>query len=322
MDATTFITEFQKLYLSTPQISHWTRSSENCEYGDIIVVSKDSYLCFWSANLEKCYYAHESRKSTSCADMTFCDECELCYDCIDCAKCYNLDHAQDCKQCMDCSYCYGCIGCNDCFGCAGLIRKKFCIFNVQYSKEEYLSRLAAVKKQPVELIESNFEEVKCATPRIFTHEFKNENSFGDYLYENKNCYWCFDSVRCEDSAYIYNANLERGTKDSIDCGPVANTLEQCYDCAYCGYIFDSRHIYWCDWLSHCRWCINVWSSNHCFGCIYLQHKEYMFLNQPISKTEYEKVTEKLTKELYQLGCSDLYETLHPGPHLRERAQLL
>lgn len=306
MDASTFIKEFQKLYTASPQISHWTRASENCDYGDIIVVSKNSYMCFWSSNLEGCFYCYESRKNRFCTDCTFCEDCELCYECIDCVRCYNSNFLQDCKQCTDCWFCYHCIGSSDCFGCAGLQRKQYYIFNKQYSKEDYFKKIAELKKLPTEEIERQFMEVKLKTPCVFMHQMDNENCFGDYLLHSKNCYWCFDSYLCEDSMYIFNANLERGTKNCMDCGPVANTLERCYDIAFCGYLFDCNHCYWCDWLHNCEWCINVWEMNHCYGCVYLKHKEYLFLNKPISKAEYEKVTTRIDKELYSLGVRDLH----------------
>ncbi|MCF7830903.1 hypothetical protein K9M41_02825 [Candidatus Gracilibacteria bacterium] len=36
------------------------------------------------------------------------------------------------------TYCDSCVSCQDCFGCVGLKHKKYCIFNKQYSREEYL----------------------------------------------------------------------------------------------------------------------------------------------------------------------------------------
>lgn len=306
MDAVDFVRKFQKLYTNSPQISHWTRQTENCNYGDIIVVSRNCYLCFWSSNLENCFYCYQSRKDRFCSDLTFCEDCELCYECIDSINCYSGNFLQDCKQCTDCEFCYYCIGCNDCFGCAGLQRKKYYIFNQPYSKKEYLEKTVELKKLPFSEIQKQFEAVKLKTPRVFMHQIDNENCFGDYLLHSKNCYWCFDSYLCEDSMYIFNANLERGTKDSLDCGPIANTLERSYDCAFIGYLFDCKHIYWCDYLSDCEWCINLWDSNHCFGCVYMKNKEYMFLNEPMSKQEYAAVTASINKELASLGIRDLY----------------
>ncbi|MBI5412842.1 hypothetical protein HZA42_00660 [Candidatus Peregrinibacteria bacterium] len=304
MNALEFIKEFQRLYKTSPQISHWTRQTENCDYGDIIVVSRNSYLCFWSSNLENCFYCYESRKNRFCADCTFCEECELCYESIDCTRCYGGNYLQNCKQCTDCSFCYYCIGCTDCFGCAGLRRKSYCIFNKQYTKEEYFKEVERLKALPIEKNLKRFEEVQLQTPRVFMHQVDNENCFGDYLLHSKNCYWCFDSYLCEDSMYIFNANLERGTKDCLDCGPIANTFERCYDIAFCGYMFDCTNCYWCDYLHNSSWCNNVWDSNHCFGCVYTKNKEY--LNKPISKEEYEKTTQRINKELAELGVTDLY----------------
>lgn len=307
MDAKTFIKSFQKLYRESPQISHWTRQSENCDYGDITVVSRNSYMCFWSSNLEECFYCHESRKDNHCGDCTFCEESELCYECIDSTRCYNCDFCQDCKQCTDCSHCYYCIGCENCFGCASLRRKKYHIFNKPYSEEDYFKKIAELTPEE---IQKKVHETQLASPRVFMHQVDNENCFGDYLLHSKNCYWCFDSYLCEDSMYIFNANLERGTKDCLDCGPIANTFERCYDIAFCGYMFDCHHCYWCDYLHDCHWCSNVWDLNHCFGCVYIKNKKYLFLNEPIAKDEYEKLTTKINKELYEMGVTDLYELLH------------
>ena len=307
MDAKTFIKAFQKLYRESPQISHWTRQSENCDYGDITVVSRNSYMCFWSSNLEECFYCHESRKNDYCGDCTFCEESELCYESIDLTRCYNCDFCQDCKQCTDCSHCYYCIGCENCFGCASLRRKKYHIFNKKYSKEEYEKKIAELSPEE---IQKKVHETQLKAPRVFMHQVDNENCFGDYLLHSKNCYWCFDSYLCEDSMYIFNANLERGTKDCLDCGPIANTFERCYDIAYCGYMFDCQHCYWCDYLHDCHWCSNVWDLNHCFGCVYIKNKEYLFLNEPIAKDEYEKLTTKINKELYEMGVTDLYGMLN------------
>ncbi|MBI4994222.1 hypothetical protein HZC21_01085 [Candidatus Peregrinibacteria bacterium] len=306
MDAGKFIKELQSLYFKSPQISHWTRQAENCDYGDIIVVSRNCYLCFYSSNLENCFYCHDSRKDRFSSDLTFCEDCELCYECVNCVNCYNGDFLQDCKQCRDSKYCYYCIGCNDCFGCAGLQRKQFHIFNKPYSKDEYFKKLEEIKRWPAEKIQEEFEKIQLKTPRVFTHQVDNENSFGDYLYHNKNCFWCFDSYLCEDSMYIFNANLERGTKDCLDCGPIANTFERCYDIAFCGYMFDCDHMYWCDYMHNCQWCINAWDSNHMFGCVYIKNKEYLILNKRVSREEYEKTTQRLNKELAKLGVKDLY----------------
>ncbi len=42
------------------------------------------------------------------------------------------------------TYCETCHGCHDCFGCVGLRKKEYCIFNKQYTKEEYEKKVAEI----------------------------------------------------------------------------------------------------------------------------------------------------------------------------------
>lgn len=48
-------------------------------------------------------------------------------------------------------YCDSTRGCSDCFGCVGLLKKQYCIFNKQYSKEEYFKLIEKIKKHMDEM---------------------------------------------------------------------------------------------------------------------------------------------------------------------------
>lgn len=267
-------------------------------------------MCFNSSTLERCFYCHDSRTSTDCADLTFCENCEICYESVNSQDCYNSDYLQDCKNCVDCRYCYGCVGCNDCFGCAGLIRKRFCIFNKQLGEGEYHEQLSRLKQKTHAEIWAEFEKIMEKVPRVYMHQQDNQDSFGDYLYHSKNCFWCFDSYDCEDSMYVYQASLERGTRDCVDCGPIANDCEQCYDCCWDGFLFDCQHVYWADRIQHCAWCVNMFDSHHCFGCMFVKNKAYMILNEKVSKSEYVEKTAQIGRDLKKRGITDLYGLLY------------
>jgi len=53
----------------------------------------------------------------------------------------NVTNLKFCTTCTtnltNCEYCNQLTGCDDMFGCMGLKKKRFCILNKQYSKEEY-----------------------------------------------------------------------------------------------------------------------------------------------------------------------------------------
>ncbi|TSC75133.1 MAG: Uncharacterized protein G01um101430_634 [Parcubacteria group bacterium Gr01-1014_30] len=53
-------------------------------------------------------------------------------------ECDSLRFSFDCwPACRNLEYCVACRSSADCFGCVGLKKKQYCIFNKQYSKEEY-----------------------------------------------------------------------------------------------------------------------------------------------------------------------------------------
>ena len=58
-----------------------------------------------------------------------------------CQSGWGLSNAHFLQLCwnevVNSEYCLDCRGISDCFGCAGLKKKQYCIFNKQYSKEEY-----------------------------------------------------------------------------------------------------------------------------------------------------------------------------------------
>lgn len=54
------------------------------------------------------------------------------------------------KNCQRVEYSYYCHDCEDCFGCFALQRKRFCIFNKQYTEEAYYKKLDEVKSAMLE----------------------------------------------------------------------------------------------------------------------------------------------------------------------------
>lgn len=94
-------------------------------------------------------------------DMTNCDFSAVnshnMYDCMyaggGCESCYELNGAMGYNNCkfvyygrflQDCEYCQICHNSAHLFGCFGLNQKKFCIFNKQYTEQEYFELKAKI----------------------------------------------------------------------------------------------------------------------------------------------------------------------------------
>lgn len=310
-----FVSEFRKLFVKSPCCGAYSRASENCPYGDVLVVSKDCYMCFNCGQSRNALYCENSRALTDSLDCAYSEQCELCYECVDCDTCYNSNFCQDCNNCQDIQFSYDLRRCRDCIGCIGLRDKQYCIFNKQLSREDYEAGTAGMdlnNPEAQQIVWGKLEKLKLQTPLIFSHQLDTENCSGDYVYHSKNCKMCFDARHSEDSAFIVMANLDRGTRDSFDCGPMPTGMDLCYDISYAHYLFNCRHIYFCGNMKDSQYCNNCFESEHLFGCCYLtkKQKKFYILNQEVDEKTYEMITSKIIADLYARGVWSFYDLIN------------
>lgn len=117
----------------------------------------------------------------------------------------------------------------------------------------------------------------------------------------KNCYLVFDSVQVEDSSYGIGFLYSR---DCLDGCAVFNSQE-CYDC------FEGQHLYRCRHTEFCENCLDsafLYDCRDCVSCFMstnLRHKKYVFRNQQLSKSEYQKKMAEIN-----LGNRDIVANLY------------
>ena len=310
-----FVKEFRKLFEKSPCCGAYTRASENCPYGDVVVVSKDCYMCFNCGQSQDAYYCENSKTLKDSQDCAYSEGCELCYESVDCDACYNCDFCQDCSNCHDISFGFDLRRCKNCIGCVGLRDKEFCIFNEQLSKEEYeekAKKLDLSDKKGVAYIDAELEKLKLKMPRLYSHQHDTTDCTGDYVYHSKNCHSCFDARHSEDSAFVVMANLDRGTRDSYDCGPMPTGMDLCYDISYAHYLFNCKHIYFCGNLKDSQYCNNCFESSNLFGCCCLHSKEGKFyiLNEEVDEEIYRKRTAEIMEDLKRRGIWSFYDLVY------------
>jgi len=112
-----------------------TIASENVS-GNNIYNSKNVNIGFEVYNSEDCSYLHDGLEGVSCHDICFFDGVELCYESTSLMG-YLSRFTNFCRHTKDVLYCDGCHNSSNLFGCNGLRSKQYCIFNKQYSKEDY-----------------------------------------------------------------------------------------------------------------------------------------------------------------------------------------
>jgi len=128
--------EFNELKKNAIRKPNHNLKSENCT-GDYVIESKNCHDCFNVCKSEDCVrVGNIDAEGKDCRDQNYIAECELCYEGTSIAGYHNvlcvfMGYGQDNL------YCNFCDNCKNCFGCAGLTRKEYCVFNKQYSREEY-----------------------------------------------------------------------------------------------------------------------------------------------------------------------------------------
>ncbi len=112
----------------------------NCQdcTGDYIENSKSCKDCYDVNESQDCRYVTVGvnvKDIYDCSNMYL--KPELCYMTLGTIEVHTVAFCLFVFHSQRLLYCDHCFNCSDCFACNGLTRKKFCIFNKQYTKEQY-----------------------------------------------------------------------------------------------------------------------------------------------------------------------------------------
>lgn len=149
---------------------------QNCS-GDHLYDSKNATFCVDCKDLEDCKYCARVFSVKTALDYTsWGDKSERIYWTAACGdNGYNLRFCGTCTtNVSDLTYCGHCTGCRDCFGCVGMRKKRYCILNKQYSREEY----------------------EALVPKLIDHMKKTEE-WGEYFPRNFCCFGYNETVAQE-----------------------------------------------------------------------------------------------------------------------------
>ena len=120
----------KNLYINKSENSIW----------NYIFNSKNVFYWFNVGNAEDVRYVfYGSMWVKDCMDTSMASlNASKCYNAQTCLEnCYNIISCSFCNYISDAYYCESCINCKNIFGCVWLRNKQYCIFNKQYTKEEY-----------------------------------------------------------------------------------------------------------------------------------------------------------------------------------------
>ena len=307
-----FFSQIKDLIFEVPWPHGYNVNSVNSEYCNNVDGLKDCYLMFNSGYSEKCSYGTDVLRSINCIDATRAEGCELCYGITDCDKCYRCFSTRDCVECSNIYFSYNLLDCHDCFGCVNLRHKKFCVFNEQYTENEYKKIVRGFNIGSYRNFREFQEKIGTllkTVPHKYMHGKNNVNVTGDYINHSKNTKNSFVSSGLENCAHC-QLILFYNSHDCYDMDVAGGEL--CYEIEEAG----GYNIKFC-WLalpknlknnqinlSDLECSVNVFNSSHLFACVGLRNKQYCILNKQYTKEEYESLVPRIIKHMNDMPYTD------------------
>ncbi|MEX2028878.1 MAG: hypothetical protein WD963_00135 [Candidatus Paceibacterota bacterium] len=304
-----FLDQFKELMLEIPHASLATVHSTmiRSDYCNAASECKDCYLCFRTTGAEDSAYLNTIVDGKQSLDCSFLNHSELCYGSVNINKCYKTFFSEDCAECHTVWFSRDLVGCSDCVGCINLRMKQYCIFNQQYSKEEYRERLKKFDFGTMANLQNfqvQVEEFMKKEPRRQFHGVKNINVSGDYISNSKNVRNSYMLANGLDLKYCQF--LKNGpASSSYDWTFFGDNSELMYECCWCG--LDSHNVKFSAWNYYSRnieYCFGCHHSSNMFGCVNIKG-EYCILNKQYTKEEYEQLVPKIKKHMLEVPYIDI-----------------
>jgi len=298
-----FFEQFKHLLFNVPLPAHSMFNMVNCHYCNNAHSVKNCYLVRGVSYTEDSAYLVWDIASKQCFDSHMTNKCELSYGNVNTTTCYKTFFSVDCESCQEMILCKDCVGCNSCFGSINLRNKSYCIFNKQYSREEYLKKIVEFdlsSDKAFKILMDQAYKHWLKYPQKYIHDRQNSDVSGDYIYGSKNAKYCFRVREVEDSKFIQNI-LNGSVKDCYDYSNYGENAELIYESIIVG--TGASNVKFSSYcypnvrdLTYCVFCSN---SSDLFGCVSLRNKQYCIFNKQYTKEEYEKLVPKIIEYIKQ-----------------------
>ena len=293
-----FFSQFKELMEQVPRRATYRDFDTNSEYTNWAIYLKNCYLVFGAANYEDCSYASQSLYVTDCIDVDFCKKSERCSNSLHLIQCNGVHYSSYSEGCTDSWFLYSCRNCNNCVGCVNMRNASYCIFNKQYSKEEYEKKVEELNLNlytGIQNVKEQFRTHLLRYPKKYAWIRNAKNSTGDDLERVTNCTHCFSATEDENCHYAFF--VPTGAKDCWDIDHVGQGTELSYE-LMSGFgnnraTFGTR-IYFSHDIEYSDDCN---SAANLFGCIGIRKKEYCILNKQYSKEEYRATLTKIKEHM-------------------------
>ncbi len=268
---------------------------------------KNCYLLFQVSGAEDSAYGNAVDYSKNCYDNSHLMKCERCYQGFWLTNCYQTFYSSQCIDSHGMWFSKNCRGCSNCVGCANLTGKQYCIFNEQYTKEEYEKLVAEMRLNTysgLQKLQKKAREFWLKFPNKFMQGIKNENVTGEYITNSKNVQYGYLVREGRDLKYCQYQQIPKN-EDCYDITIWGENNQLCYENMGAGMAFGLKFSVECyENTRDVEYSFSCVSCQDCFGCVGLRKKQYCIFNKQYSKEEYETLRAKIIQHMNEMPYTD------------------
>ena len=299
-----FFEQFSELQKRVPHKAKHEVSSQNCEYGNYILNSKDIYLSFTTTDSNWIYYTRSADRCNDCMDCYNIIDCQYCYFCVQTSKSSNSSYLIDCRECVSSKFLYDCVNCIDCFMSSNVRNKQYYFKNKQLTKEEYkneMDNLDFSSLYEISNLKIEFDKLVKNSIHKFANLTGSNNCTGDNVVKSNNVNKSFHVTESENCKFVMRTV---GLKDSYD---VFGSLpgELLYEVHGGAKGSSNSHF-----VSIGNGTVNSEYTDFClnvqdlFGSVSLQSNKYCIFNKQYEKDEYFELKEKIKQQMMDVPYID------------------
>lgn len=304
-----FFEQYKELLDKVPRASLHTEYTTmiNSEYCNAASFQKNGYLCFRHITGEDSAYTNGALNTKDSLDVTYSSDPELCYEIVDCRKCFKTFFSQDCENCQNIYFSRDLVNCSDCFGCISLRNKNYCIFNEQFSREEYQKKLKEFdfgSSKKVDEFKKQAYSLSLKYPRRASQGRNNLNVSGDYVYNSKNSHNVYCVSDSENIRYC-QLFLKGGVNNCYDFTNFGSSSEWVYEATWTG--LNTSNVKFSVWAYRNHDSEYIFGCHGCeylFGCVGMNKASYCIFNKQYTKEEYFSLVEKIKKQMNEIPFVD------------------
>ncbi len=298
-----FFKQFYSLDKKVPKYALYNVNPVRSDYCNICVDMKDCYLLFGSWYSENCQYGDTVLESKNCLDNSWINKCELSTQLINSDTCYQTFFAQDCENCIDCWFIYDCKNCQNCLFSSNLRNRQFYVENKPVSKEEFFKLKGSLLNLSYGLSESinKYKKIKGEAIHKFMVGKNYINSTGNFINNSRNIkksHFIFeaDNVR-------YSVRSVKGQKDTSDVFGVGGgqLAYESLNVDFSSNIISALHGLN---LINVSYSVDCDNCQNCFGCTSLHNKKYCILNKQYTQEQYEELVPKIIEHMNDMPYID------------------